>query len=99
MGTCVRVDHVQYPDRAARGGYIVHEVKRPLLVGFRVNAQRHTRTHAVFTLLSAQGQPFLAVNAMHSLVVNVLAFALQQHMQTTIAEARFLACQCDQSLA
>ena len=50
-------------------------------------------------LLPAQSQIRLAIDTMHTLVVDAQAFAAQQYMQTPIAEAQFLASQRDQTLS
>ena len=50
---CVRVDYVQYTDRAARGHCVMHEVERPLLVSRCIYPQRGTHAHAVLAPLAA----------------------------------------------
>lgn len=95
----VCIDHVEHTDRAARVQHVMHEVKCPLLAGSCVNAQWRAHAHAVFSILSTQGQASLAVDPMHAFTVSKFASARQKHMQALIAEARLLSRQGNQLLA
>ena len=76
----------------------MHKIERPLLVRGCVRRQRSAHPHTVFSLLAAQRQASFAVDSVHPLVVYLLAFTAQQHVQTPIAETRLLASQHDQTL-
>jgi hypothetical protein len=79
------------------------KIERPLLVGGRVYPQRSAHPHAVFSLLAGAAPSRLrdrcfAIDSVYPLIVHLLAFTAQQHVQTPIAEARLLAPQRDQTL-
>ncbi len=74
------INDAQYPDRASSSDRIVREVQCPLLVGASQLQTRRPNTGAVFTLLTLQTKPGLAVHPIQPLVVHSLAFTLDQHL-------------------
>jgi hypothetical protein len=93
------VDHVQSAEDAPVGKLVRHEVQRPAVVRSLRNRERDPRSGRYPLAQTApHHQPFAAIEPMDSFVVDLEAFATQQHVQPTVAAARTLASQDEEPL-
>src|SRR6185312_12094101 len=77
---------------------VAHEVHRPSFARPRRCSQRHPRRRCESpTTAYAHREPFVAIDAIHALVIDLDALPAQKHVQASIAETRSLGCEPPQT--
>src|SRR5664279_2855170 len=82
----VVIHDVQGAKPPSRAECIAHEVHRPYLIGSHGLRQRLAHRAALSSTLAPQRQLLLHIQPVHPLVIHLPAFALQQNLQTAVAE-------------
>src|ERR1019366_2269705 len=88
--TRVRIHHAEDPHHPPGCQAINDEVHRPLLVGSDQSRRQRSIPHQMLPLPAPNGQPFLQIQAVNALHVDLITSALKQDMQPSIAVTRLL---------
>src|ERR1039458_8264264 len=97
--TRVRIHHAEDAHHPPGCQAIHDEVHRPLLVGPDQTRRQRSIPHQMLALPAPNRQPFLQIQPVNTLHVDLVASTLEQDMQPSIAVARLLPSQLHQRLA
>ena len=94
------VDDIQSAKHTAIGQLVGHEVQRPALVRSRRKRKRYSPPgRNPLAQTPSHHQPFVSIKAVHTLVVDLVALAPEQHVKATVPVSRTLASQVEHPLS